>query len=407
MKLNHLIAFLLFPLIQNAQTKILFDASKAETANNADWVIDADVFTLKYNASAPFVNATGGNEALAQRFPTPAQSAITSSTIETYWTGALSAWAVDLVKLGYQVETLPYNGLITYGNTSNAQDLANYKVYIVCEPNLKFSATEKTAIINFVKFGGSLLMISDHNMSDRNNDGWDSPHIWNDLMQLNTIQVNPFGITFDYVNISPASTAVVTNATDSLTHGPGGTVTQIAFFNGASMTLNTTQNNSVVGDVFVNTPASGTTNVLVAHANYFSGKVAAIGDSSPEDDGSGDPNDNLYNGYYVDAGGNHQKLLINTVVWLAGGLNTSGIRTVNKDKIRIGPNPIKDKLFINLFNTNFKQSQFTIINLFGKTIMKNKLENTIIELDMDFLQKGIYFLQIENGERTVFKLIKE
>ncbi|HEY4151408.1 MAG TPA: hypothetical protein VGM41_20860, partial [Chitinophagaceae bacterium] len=46
--------------------KFLFDATKAETAGNADWVIDED-------GSTP------------QRIPTPAQSTITASTAETFW----------------------------------------------------------------------------------------------------------------------------------------------------------------------------------------------------------------------------------------------------------------------------------------------------------------------------------
>ncbi len=37
----------------------------------------------------------------------------------------------------------------------NTQDLANYKVLSLHEPNSQFSATEKkTAIVNFVKNGG-------------------------------------------------------------------------------------------------------------------------------------------------------------------------------------------------------------------------------------------------------------
>jgi hypothetical protein len=78
---------------------------------------------------------------------------------------------------------LPYNGNITYGDSSNSQDLSNYKVFIVVEPNIKFTASEKTAMLSFVANGGGLFIVSDHNISDRNNDGWDSPAIWNDFLQ--------------------------------------------------------------------------------------------------------------------------------------------------------------------------------------------------------------------------------
>jgi hypothetical protein len=68
-------------------------------------------------------------------------------------------------------KTLPYNGKITYGDSSNVQDLSNYKVYIIDEPNLKFTTAEANAFVNFVNNGGGLFMISDHDISDRNGDG--------------------------------------------------------------------------------------------------------------------------------------------------------------------------------------------------------------------------------------------
>ena len=113
-----------------------------------------------------------------------------------------------LVKLGNSVENLPTGTAITYGNAANPQDLANYNVFVVDEPNTLFTAAEKTAIVNFVKNGGGLFMISDHTMSDRNNDGYDSPAIWNDLMTNNSVQANPFGfsIALDQHCRKPAAT---------------------------------------------------------------------------------------------------------------------------------------------------------------------------------------------------------
>src|SRR5258708_36277044 len=136
-------AFCLLAATGNGQ--VLFDATKAETAGNADWVI----------------NGT------SQRILSPPVSGVTVATSETYWTGALSAWGVALAKLlnsgaislpGNGIETLPVGAAITYGNGANAQDLSNYQVYIVCEPNIKFTDTEKTAILTFVNNGGALFM---------------------------------------------------------------------------------------------------------------------------------------------------------------------------------------------------------------------------------------------------------
>ena len=157
MRKNLLVILLAFSFSAQAQVKILFDATKAEMAGNADWVIDADQFNLGYNSSGAMVTGAG-NEANPQRIPTGAQSNITSTTSETYWKGALSSWAVDLVKKGYIVETLPYNGQITYGVTTNAQDLSNYKVFVIDEPNILFSSAEKAALLNFVKNGGGLFI---------------------------------------------------------------------------------------------------------------------------------------------------------------------------------------------------------------------------------------------------------
>jgi hypothetical protein len=305
---------LLFSIVLNAQIKILFDATKAETANNADWVIDADQNNLSYSGGSA---TTGGNEANAQRFPTPDQSTVTQSTPESYWKGAISSWGIDLVKKGYWVETLPYNGKITYGNTSNEQDLSNYKVFVVCEPNILFTAAEKTALMQFVQNGGGLFMVSDHTISDRNNDGYDSPYIWNDFISNNGVKSDPFGITFDYVNISGTTTNIPSLPNDPLLNGIMGTVTQAAWFNGTTMTLTPASNSSVKGVIYIAGSAFGNTNAMVAYATYGKGKVVGIGDSSPCDDGSGDTGDNLYDGWITDAGGNHRTLIINASIWLA------------------------------------------------------------------------------------------
>jgi hypothetical protein len=311
-----------------AQTKILFDCTKAETAGQADWIIDADVFNLNWNPNA--YTGSSNWHSNAQKIPTPAQSGITLSTNENYWTGGISAWAVDCAKKGYMVETLPWNGQITYGNGSNAQDLSNYKVFVVCEPNIMFTASEKTAMMNFVQNGGGLFIVSDHNNSDRNGDGYDSPNIWNDFFTNNSVQANPFGITFDLQDFSGTYNNMAgLPSTDSILHGTMGSVTQVKWSNGTSMTLNTT-NNATVKAVCYKTGTSGNTNVLFAYARYGNGKVCAIGDSSPCDDGTGNPSSNLtlYNGYFTDAAGNHQKLLMNATIWLATGNSSSITATI-------------------------------------------------------------------------------
>lgn len=409
--------------ISNAQNKILFDATKAEMCGSADWIIDADANNIYFNSTThiPYVSSgstTGASN--PQRIPSPAQSGITSSTSETYWNGALSAMAVDCAKQGYTVESLPFNGAITYGNSSNPQDLSNYKVFVVDEPNSVFSASEKAAIINFVANGGGLMMVSDHTISDRNNDGIDSPDIWNDLMTNNTVQNNPFGITFDLANITGSSTTInplgITSPYYTILHGTFGVPSQVYWSNGTTMTLNTANNSSVKGIIFKSgSSTSGTSNVFAAAASYQSGKVFAVGDSSILDDGTGDPNDNLYTGYTVDANGNHQKLLMNAMIWLM----TTNTAATNENifdsyHFTIAPNPTQDKQL--QFSFTFDEVQNATITIYDalgrivKTQPLNQLNSGINyqTIDASNIESGLYICKLSTsiGSKSLQVVIK-
>ncbi len=415
------VLFLAF--IAKSQTiKILFDASQAEMAANADWVIDADVYNIGTN-SAHLMVTGAGNEANPQRYPTPAQSGITSSTAQTYWKGALSYWAVDLVRQGYAVETLPYNGLITYGISTNLQDLSNYKAFIVCEPNIRFSTSEKAALISYVQNGGGLFMVADHTVSDRNSDGWDSPAIWNDLMTG-----NPFGLTFDLQNFSQTSTNVRPGTTDPILNGTMGNVTGLAFHNGTSMTLSTTANSTVKGLVY-KTGASntGTSQALFAAANYGTGKVCGLGDSSVPDDGSGDTHDALYVSYGTDVSGSHRKLLVNATKWLVTP-GTAAMPVEPSSTMRSGctrhrlaghctrkrksmedatlgmdlfPNPARDILNVRFASDVDGAVTISVIDLAGR-IMGSRQHTanvgvTIVPVDVQDLPSGAYAVKVSNG----------
>jgi hypothetical protein len=314
--------------------KFLFDATKYENAGSADWQIDADG-----TANVPLY--TGGTtvETAAQRFPTPSYTGITVSTTETYWKGAMSAWAVELVKRGHLVETLPVGTAITYGNASNPQDLSNYDVYMIIEPNRLFTATEKTAIMNFVNNGGGLMIITDHtaattagtdangyNPSDRDGDGFDSPRVVNDLMTNNGINNNnPFGFTVDFVDISEKPTTKVYTGTNTnaqkVLGGLAGTASKLAFYNGATATLTPSTNANVQGLFWRMSGTVGSnTNVMALLSTYGTGRIVFVGDSSPSDDGTGDTGDSLFNGWSGDVpSGNtaHPALHLNASLWLA------------------------------------------------------------------------------------------
>ncbi len=314
--------------------KFLFDASHYENAGSADWQIDADG-----TESVPIY--TGGTtvETKAQRTPTPSYTGITSSTSETYWKGGISSWAIELVKRGQLVESLPHGSSVTYGNTSNAQDLSNYDVFVVVEPNRLFSAAEKTAIMNFVSNGGGLMMVADHtaattsgtdsngyNPSDRDGDGFDSPRVWNDLMTNNGINnSNPFGFVIDYVDINEQPTTNVYTGTNAnaqaVLNGLAGTASKLAFYDGCTATLHPADNANVQGLFWrMSGTVGSSTNVMALLSTYGSGRVVFIGDSSPADDGTGDTNDNLFNGWSGDSPSgftSHPALHLNASLWLA------------------------------------------------------------------------------------------
>ncbi len=350
-----------------AQQKILFDATKAETANNADWIIDSDLFNVRYSQGNITFN---GNEANPQRFPTPDQSTVTTSTSEDYWKGGLSAWGIESVQQGWQVETLSIGQSITYGDSQNIQDLSNYDVFVVCEPNQLFTDVEKTAIINFVHDGGNLFMISDHNYSDRDGDGYDSVDVWNDLLINNSTGVNPFGIRVNEDNIRESSTNIAQLSNNEILHGTFGNVTSVEFYNGATFSIDQTENFTVTGLVFRdNVSSTGQDQIMVVSAEYGQGKVLAIGDSSIVDDGSGDDNDRLYDGWLEDADGNHRRLIMNAMNWM---LNTSSSYVSNLDNQNIVVYSYKDKIFIKVR----KNYILKIFDLSGREIYQQKIDRT-------------------------------
>jgi hypothetical protein len=202
-----------------------------------------------------------------------------------------------------------------------------------------FTAAEKSAIMNYVANGGGLVMVADHtaattagtdangyNPSDRDGDGYDSPRVWNDLMTNNGINNNnPFGFTVNYVDISEQPSSNVYTGTNAnaqkVLNGAAGTASKLAFYNGSTATLVPAGNSTVQGLFWRSTATNGgTSNVMALLATYGTGRVFFIGDSSPSDDGTGDTNDNLFNGWSGDAPSgftSHPALHLNAALWAA------------------------------------------------------------------------------------------
>lgn len=375
--------------------KFLFDAKHYQTAGNADWVIDED-----NNVPA--------------RFPTPLQSTITSSTPETYWTGAISSWGISLVKLGHTVESLPISASITFGNSSNPQDLSNYDVFIVDEPNSPFTLAEKNAIISFVNSGGGLFMISDHVGADRNNDGWDAVAVWDDLLRNNSTQQYVFGFKLDSLNFSETTSNINSNsAGDVILNGPEGSVTQLKFSNGTSITMMPTINPNVKGLIWRSTSSQGNNNVMCVSSTYGSGRIVAIGDSSPADDGTGSAGHTLYSSWLGEVNGNHARLHMNASLWLAKvtGLTFTNENTtipLNFSLKQNYPNPFNpsSKIKFSIPSTSFPMlTTLKIYNILGNevsTLVNEPLNsgNYEIEWNASSFGSGTYFYKLTSSNFT-------
>ncbi|HEX3780350.1 MAG TPA: Ig domain-containing protein [Pseudonocardiaceae bacterium] len=277
-----------------ATHRILFDDTKAETAGNADWII-----------------STSMPDPLAQN---------AAPTKETDWTGAISAWGVALQQTGqYSLKTLPPGNTITYGDSSNALDLSNFDEFVLPEPNIVLSSAEKAAVMHFVQNGGGLFLVSDHNGSDRNNDGWDSPAIINDLMTNNGVDNNdPFGFSVDLKDIKSDQPVAIDDPSNPVLNGAFGTVQKSEIDDGTTFTLNPSDNPNVKGLLYLSSdPNGGDTNAFFVTSTYGSGRVAIWGDSSTIDDGTGESGKSLYVGW-GESGVQNAALGLNATAWLAG-----------------------------------------------------------------------------------------
>ena len=108
-------------------------------------------------------------------------------------------------------------------------------------------------------------------------------------------------------------------------------------------------------------------------------------------------------------------MMVNAICFLgnhAGGVaffNSTNVGNVgvlefeNSLVATIYPNPVTDKLHINLTTDNIENNTITLIDVLGKEVYKTKSYNKTLTIDVSVLSKGIYFLSIQNESlRTVF-----
>ena len=241
--------------VRSDVVKVLFDFTKDEDAGNADWRID----------------------------------------------GAYSDFADALRNEGFVVDSLG-----TGTGTITSADLDGYKVFIIPEPQDNFTQDEIDAIVNFVKNGGGLVYIADHQSSDRNNNGWDSWSIWNDNLNFD----ERFNITLESTQSGNSDNEVTDIAkVPILTDGVSSFGTWLGTTMQPSGSAKSAANQSGYS--------------VLSYDTYGLGRVVVHCDSSTFDDGSADSDnsgDDLYDGWsqYDDA-----TLGVNLVKW-AAGVNVTG-----------------------------------------------------------------------------------
>jgi hypothetical protein len=214
---------------------------------------------------------------------------------------------------------------------------------------------------------------------------------------------NPFGFKFDYEFFNEFTNNIVNTTGNPITNGEYGKVTKVEFYGGTSMTLYPNANGSVQGVVFKQyASTSGTHKVMCAYSSYGEGRVVALGDSSPADDGSGDPHDNLYDGWLEDANGNHRKLIMNGSVWLAEAYTS--VREKEKNLSAIYTVIDENKLHFKLKQAIpvLDKARLTVYQMDGRCI-----EEKIIRLgsDKDFVvlkNHGVYVYRLFLNDGTIY-----
>jgi len=95
-------------------------------------------------------------------------------------------------------------------------------------------------------------------------------------------------------------------------------------------------------------------------------------------------------------------------IWVYQGVTPVGINEqVTLQPISIYPNPTQHTVTLDAGNNLLMQARVEIIDLLGKSLMRNTIAATKTQLDLSHLSNGIYFVKFSNevGEK-VFKIVK-
>lgn len=301
---------------ENAGKKVLFDNTHAQTAGAADWVID----------------------------------------------GGFSDFGNALANDGYYVKELRKTTPFTY------DDLKEYNVFVIAEPNVPFKTSEQAAMKEYVENGGSIFFIGDHYNADRNKNRWDGSEAFNGYRRgafedpakgMSAEERNSeamknvtssdwlsdnFGVRFRYNALGDIDANIIVPADQAFGITEG--VSAVAMHAGSTLAI--TDPEKAKGIVYLPKTNAKWNNAVdqgvyngggieegpyVAVSKLGAGKAAFIGDSSPVEDASPKylreetgARKTTYDGFKE---ADDAALLVNTVNWLATQENYTDLTQVN------------------------------------------------------------------------------
>ncbi len=252
--LSAILAGAVLPASGADKVKVLYDDTHGQTAGNADWII----------------------------------------------TGAYSEMADLLTAHGFAIESLSKAG---ERGRITASLLADYQAVILAEPNNPYGEDEQKAIVEFVMNGGGAFLVGDHGGADRDNDGWDAVKAFN-------VFCPQFGFSFagDFVYEAPLAGPI--NKEHPVMFG----VRAVGAWAGSTFVLQRSAQAKAVG--LLDSRYRKAPFIVASEAGK--GRVVAIGDSSPFDDGVGSGDKNKLHDSYDSFMYSHPQLAYNAMMWVTG-----------------------------------------------------------------------------------------
>ncbi len=208
---------------------------------------------------------------------------------------------VDMLKAnGFKIDCL---SKVTSGRAFTAEILKDYDGLILAEPNNPYSKAECDLIVDFVKNGGGLFIVGDHGDADRDNDGWDAVRALNEFCPK-------FGFKFKGNMVYEAPVAGTINQEHPAMFG----FKSVGIWAGSTFDIVEAEGAKAVG--LIDSRIAKTPYMVAAEAG--SGRVFAIGDSSPFDDGTGSGGKNKLHDSYDSFMFSHPQIAYNAMTWVTG-----------------------------------------------------------------------------------------